>query len=183
MPALGDYWYIAMLGKNRLIAAELPIANLEIFNFLASHKFKIAQATWQYQPTPPFSKNPFLSLESPSIAIAASQTPSNQLLLDPTNNPIKIFGQSQTPPQAKGYIFFIVTRDYQFLKIGYSQNPHSRYKEIQASRPDQLIYLGSRSSESSQFEYICTKFADQHIRNGWYHLDAELQNTMENYLS
>lgn len=178
MPAARNYWYIAILGKDHLVATNQPIPHSEILNFLGSRRFKLPQAMWQQHSSPLFRQNPFLYMGSPSEAIATSQ---NQISSTPDF--ISIYDQRKTIPPVKGYTFFIVTLDYQFIKIGFSKNPSSRFTEIQASRPDQLIYLGSFTCLRDRFEYICRKFENQHIRKGWYHLTPELNSFIETCLS
>ncbi|AFY75027.1 T5orf172 domain-containing protein [Synechococcus sp. PCC 7502] len=185
LPAQPNYWFINILGGKYLVASDVSTIELQVLPFLQSYKFKFQQATWLYEITSPFSKNPFLTLAPPQQAIALCQSGNQPLVQSLQSTSIKIFDHKPTQKleSTKAYIYFIVTEDYQYLKIGFSKNPSSRLAELQSSRPQTLIYIGSLTSTHDAFRAICQRFEHLLVRNGWYNYHHELQNAVTDLLS
>ncbi len=183
LPAQLGYWFITILGNRYLVTSDISIPDNRILLFLQTHKFKFDLATWQYEKSRAYTSNPFVAHTPPSIAIALSQSGVPALPQSLQSSSIKIFTQNQSLKPQTAYIYFIATEDYQYLKIGFSKNPTSRLSELQASRPQRLLYLGSFSSTSERFENICSKFEHLLVRNGWYNFTPKLQENVNNLLS
>lgn len=173
-----QFWFIEILGEQYFVTSEIAIDHRHILSFLITHKFKFDRATWQQERTIPFAQNPFLISAPINQAIAISQSGTQSLPQTLTSSSVKIFATLQ-PKTLSAYIYFIVTEDYQYLKIGFSKNPSSRFSELQTSHPQTLIYLGSLSSDRDKFMDICEKFSYLLIRKGWFSFSSELREYVE----
>lgn len=183
LPAQSNYWFISILSGKYFVSSDISIPDRTVIPFLQSHKFRFVQATWQYEKSNSFSQNPFLALAPPPQAIAICQTGIQPLPQSLQSSSIKIFKKNQYSKSNSAYTYFVLTEDYQYLKIGFSKNPSSRFAELKASRPQILIYLGSFTSNKERFEDICQKFEHLLVRNGWFNFTPELQEYTEILLS
>lgn len=50
---------------------------------------------------------------------------------------------AKVKPSATGHVYFFATHDRRFIKIGWSSDIHRRFKDIQASHPEPLAFLGA----------------------------------------
>jgi hypothetical protein len=182
LPARLNYWFINILGHKYFVSSDIAIIETKILPYFQTYKFNFDRATWQYQQSAPFSQNPFLALTAPQPAIALCQAQNQSLPQAQSSSSIKVF-ESQPLPKSRAYTYFIVTEDYQYLKIGFSKNPSSRLSELQATRPQALSYLGSFVSDSERYKNICQRFEHLFIRNGWYNFSTELRDYVANLLS
>jgi hypothetical protein len=183
LPAQSTYWFISILSGKYFVSSDISIPDRRVIPFLQSHKFRFLQATWQCEKFSSFSQNPFLALAPPPQAIALCQAGIQPLPQSLQSSSIKVFKKNQHSKSTSAYIYFIVTEDCQYLKIGFSKNPSSRLAELQASRPQALIYMGSFTSNKQRFEDICQKFEHLLVRNGWFDFTPELQEYTEILLS
>ncbi len=174
MPAQPNYWFIVVMGKKYLATSESAYAEVKILATLQEYRFKFDQAIWEQQKTEPFTKNPFLAKLPADQAIAICQSGNFSLPQDPRLNQVQILGTNLNQVKT-GYIYFITTEDYQYLKIGFSQNPSSRFTEIQVSHPQPLVMLGSVSGNSERSQELHKKFSHLLIRSGWFMYTSELQ--------
>ncbi len=183
LPAQLNYWFVNILGGNYFAASEISISELKILFFLSSHKFKFHEATWQQEKSSSFIQNPFLASTSPLNAMELSQSGIPNLPQNLKSTSIKVFKKQQTSKSHSAYTFFVVTADYQFLKIGFSKNPSSRLAELESTWPQALLYLGSFASSNERFEELCHKFEHLLVRNNWYKFTSELEIYVENLMS
>ena len=183
IPAQLNYWFISILGGKYFVTSNISIPDRQILSFLQKYKFKFHQATWQYEKFDSFSQNPFLVLASSQQAIALGQLGIHTLPQSVQTSSIQVFESKQPFETPSAYTYFIVTEDYFYLKIGFSKNPSSRLAELQSSRPQALIYLGSFKSTNQRFKDIRMSFEHSLVRNGWYHFTPELRKGVEDLLS
>lgn len=181
LPAQLDYWFVSILGNKYFVTSEISIPESRILSFLQDYKFKFDRATWQYEKSHSFTQNPFLS-PSPQ-AIALCQIGIQSLPQSLKTSSVKVFQKNLSSKSHAAYTFFIVTEDYQYLKIGFSKNPRSRLIELQASRPQNLLYLGCFGSSHERFVDICLKFEHLLVRKGWYRFSDEVQKYIDEVLS
>lgn len=77
-------------------------------------------------------------------------------------------------PSSVGHVYFFATADERFVKIGWTSDLPRRFKDIQASQPQPLIFLGAlegpRSDESGWHRY----FRSQRAIGEWFALDDGL---------
>jgi len=180
MPSQPNYWFITVMGGKYLASSEAAYPETKILAVLQQYQFKFEQATWEQQKTEPFTQNPFLAKLPAYKAIAICQSGSFNLPQTPRSNQVKVFTPEPVSNKFKtGYIYFIATEDYQYLKIGFSQNPASRFTEIQMAHPQTLIMLGSVSSSLERSQAIQKQFSHLLVRSGWFSYTSELQAHIE----
>lgn len=77
-------------------------------------------------------------------------------------------------PSAIGHVYFFATSDERFVKIGWSSDIRRRFKDIQASHPQPLIFLGAvegpRSTETGWHRY----HRDHRVSGEWFTADEGL---------
>lgn len=77
-------------------------------------------------------------------------------------------------PSTIGHVYFFATHDERFVKIGWTSDLQLRFKAIQASQPQPLIFLGAlegpRANETGWHRY----FRDQRAIGEWFTLDDGL---------
>jgi len=182
LPAQLNYWFVNILGGKYFVTSEISIPETKILPLFQSYKFKFDRATWQYEKSNSFTQNPFLISASSQQVIALCQLGIQSLPQSLKTSSIKVI-QKNLHPTHSAYTFFIVTEDYQHVKIGFSRNPSSRLAELQVSRPQTLLYLGCFTSTYDRFEDFCLRFEHLLVRNGWYKFTNEIQKYVEKILS
>jgi len=183
LPSQLNYWFISIISGKYFVTSDVAISENRVIPFLQSHKFRYLQATWQYEKSNSFTRNPFLSSASPQQAIALCQAGKQLLPQSLQSSSIKVIEKNQNIKTTSAYIYFIASEDYNYLKIGFSKNPSSRLAELQASQPQALVYLGSGSANRERFEDLMRKFEHLLVRSGWFSFTPELQKHIENFLS
>lgn len=74
-----------------------------------------------------------------------------------------------------GYVYFIVDYDKREVKIGHSQHPQQRVKELKTANPGNLILAkvipGTRKDETKYHKVFC----HSKIRREWFILSPEIE--------
>lgn len=74
-------------------------------------------------------------------------------------------------------IYFIY--DGKYVKMGMSENPRKRLKELQTGNPNQMILLHSFIGNDECYEAIQEEFKEYNYRSEWYCFDGELKKFID----
>jgi len=79
-----------------------------------------------------------------------------------------------------GYVYFIKNGEYNQVKIGWSDRPSIREKELQTGNPNQLKIIGVLPSQESSVEtFLHDRYKIYHIRGEWFKYEGELKTFIE----
>jgi len=83
-------------------------------------------------------------------------------------------GTGTPPPHLKGFIYFAITEDNSFVKIGWSRTPKKRLKGISTSGPMKVSAIGLRRGTVLDEKHLHLKFADYRVNGEWFRAAPEL---------
>lgn len=83
---------------------------------------------------------------------------------------------------SNGKIYFILTSDGKFVKIGYSINVDQRIHDLQDSCPLDLILIGCVYGSMKEEKRLHSEFNKYSVRGEWYHANLELLTQIHNYI-
>jgi hypothetical protein len=69
-------------------------------------------------------------------------------------------------PSAEGYVYFIRQGDW--VKIGYSANPHKRLSGLQTSNPKPLTLLKTIKADQSYEKHLHNQLMYANVRGEWF---------------
>lgn len=76
-------------------------------------------------------------------------------------------------------IYFITAREFDFVKIGFSDNPHHRFMQLQVGSPTALALERVTAGGLSEEARLHKQFAADRIRGEWFRLSDALEAFME----
>lgn len=79
----------------------------------------------------------------------------------------------------KGFVYFVQGECGGAIKIGFSQNPDSRLKQLQTGYPDTLKILCLVPGNEKTEKKIQNKFVDTRLNGEWFKPTTELLNEIE----
>ena len=71
-------------------------------------------------------------------------------------------------------IYFIVTEDFQFLKVGFSLDPPTRLKTLQTGNPLELKLLHTIPGTRRLEESLHREFSPFWVKGEWYKADPSI---------
>ena len=75
------------------------------------------------------------------------------------------------------FIYFISSQNQ--IKIGYSNNPIKRLKNMQVGNPNELVLLLFYEGSIYEEQELHTKFSEYHVRGEWFRYSREIQNYID----
>jgi len=82
----------------------------------------------------------------------------------------------------KTQIYFCVTENKQYVKIGSSKNPLGRINELQTGCPQKLVLLGSIPGSKQDEYFLHDLFRGHHINGEWFSLCQSLSEVIDTLL-
>jgi len=99
---------------------------------------------------------------------------------------IKIFGKpverrtrEKTKAKTTGQVYIIGNLEYKTCKIGYSENPNKRVKDLQTGCPFLLTILASFPGNVPIEKQIHRKYAHLHLIGEWFTIDEVLLKVIQ----
>lgn len=81
------------------------------------------------------------------------------------------------PVQDGERVYFILAGDY--IKVGFSTNPHKRIKSMQTGSPFVLVMLADIPGSKDDEQEIHRMFPDLHVRGEWFRDDPRIRAFIE----
>ncbi len=77
-------------------------------------------------------------------------------------------------------IYFVYNKNHDAIKIGFSESPYERIKEIQRNCLDQLKMIGTMPGDRNDEKSLHARFSEIRIRFEWFQNTPELMEFINN---
>jgi hypothetical protein len=104
---------------------------------------------------------------SDTIALLDEMTPKEKRV--PTQEP------------AEGYVYFILNKKRNAVKIGYSANPAKRLAALQTSNSDKLVFLGAIVGDVSLERTLHEAFRNSRLSGEWFRYEDDVKAYISRY--
>lgn len=84
---------------------------------------------------------------------------------------------------APGFVYFIVCRDADRIKIGYAKNPRARLRSLQSMCPLPLELLLSVEGTPALERQFHTFFFDVHVRDEWFRFSPVVRRIIDDLIA
>lgn len=79
-------------------------------------------------------------------------------------------------------IYFLLTENAKFVKIGYAKDPQGRVKAVQTSCPYKLFLLGMIEGTEQEERHLHCKFNSYRSYGEWFHYESEIADYLKDAL-
>lgn len=85
--------------------------------------------------------------------------------------------EKRVSPQrpADGYVYFILNKKRNAVKIGYSANPVKRLSALQTSNSDKLVFLGAIVGDVGLERTLHAAFGSNKLSGEWFRYDGDVK--------
>lgn len=81
-------------------------------------------------------------------------------------------------PSAIGHVYFFGSPDGRFVKIGWTGDIQRRWKDIQASHPEPLMFLGAIAGDEAKEHHFHRYCAAHRVSGEWFRLDDYMHSVI-----